>query len=257
MRIIFIRHAEPDYATDTLTEKGRREAALLVNRTRNWKVTDFYCSPLGRAKETAAPTLKAFGREATVYDWLQEFKVPDYDPTTMTMLWDLHPEYLDSNRDLFSPEKWLDTPIMSGKPVREYYDRVMDGFDQLLAGYGYTRNGAFYNSPTDHIASNHYMKYDGHTLEHMADNQTDETTIVVFCHLGVMLNIMSYLMNTTPSTLWQGFFVAPSSVTVLASEEREPGRAYFRCQTLGDTSHLREAGEPVSYYGYFTPPFQG
>lgn len=26
MKIIFIRHAEPDYGTDTLTEKGRKEA---------------------------------------------------------------------------------------------------------------------------------------------------------------------------------------------------------------------------------------
>ena len=30
MRLLFIRHAEPDYSTDTLTEKGRREAALLA-----------------------------------------------------------------------------------------------------------------------------------------------------------------------------------------------------------------------------------
>ena len=32
MRIIFVRHAEPDYANDTLTEKGWREAALLAER---------------------------------------------------------------------------------------------------------------------------------------------------------------------------------------------------------------------------------
>ena len=32
MRILFIRHGDPDYANDTLTEKGHREAALLAER---------------------------------------------------------------------------------------------------------------------------------------------------------------------------------------------------------------------------------
>ena len=49
MRLIFIRHAEPDYSIDSLTEKGWREAKLLAERTKRWKVDEFYCSPLGRA----------------------------------------------------------------------------------------------------------------------------------------------------------------------------------------------------------------
>lgn len=57
MRLIFIRHAEPDYSIDSLTEKGWREAKLLAERTKRWKVDEFYCSPLGRAKDTASSTL--------------------------------------------------------------------------------------------------------------------------------------------------------------------------------------------------------
>ena len=57
--------------------------------------------------------------------------------------------------------------------------------------------------------------------------------------------------------VWQGFFLAPTSVTVLGTEERTPGEAYFRCQMMGDTSHLLLHNEPVSVYGYFTDPFQG
>ena len=53
MKIIFIRHGEPNYEIDSLTEKGWREAELLSKRTAKWNVTDFYCSPLGRAKDTA------------------------------------------------------------------------------------------------------------------------------------------------------------------------------------------------------------
>ena len=55
MRIIFIRHGDPDYQNDSLTEKGIREAKLLSQRVAAWKdITDIYCSPLGRAKETAS-----------------------------------------------------------------------------------------------------------------------------------------------------------------------------------------------------------
>ena len=56
MKLIFIRHGEPNYEIDSLTEKGWREAELLSKRTVKWNVTDFYCSPLGRAKDTASYT---------------------------------------------------------------------------------------------------------------------------------------------------------------------------------------------------------
>lgn len=257
MKIIFIRHAEPDYNIDSLTEKGHREARLLAKRTAKWEVADFYCSPLGRARATAEPTLKEVGREAKVCDWLQEFTIPSYETGEHMLLWDLMPEYLEENKMLFQPGEWLKAPIMQKGPVKDYYKKVTAELDKLLSKYGYVRNGIYYCSPKGRLASNHYMVYDGHTLEHMKNCKADDTTIVCFCHLGVMLTLISYLINSTPSTLWQGIFVPPSSVTVVASEEREPGKAYFRCQMIGDTSHLREAGEPVSYYGYFAPPFQG
>ena len=63
MRIIFVRHGDPDYANDTLTEKGWREAALLAERVSGWDVTDFYVSPLGRAQDTASLSLKKDGKE--------------------------------------------------------------------------------------------------------------------------------------------------------------------------------------------------
>jgi len=62
MRLIFIRHGEPDYEHDSLTEKGWREAKLLAARTKDWHVDDFYVSPLGRAQDTASFTLKAHGK---------------------------------------------------------------------------------------------------------------------------------------------------------------------------------------------------
>ena len=45
MRLIFIRHGDPDYVHDTLTEKGKREAELLAQRVKNWDVSVLRFSP--------------------------------------------------------------------------------------------------------------------------------------------------------------------------------------------------------------------
>ena len=42
MRILIIRHADPDYANDTLTEKGWKEASLLADRLQKEKIDYFY-----------------------------------------------------------------------------------------------------------------------------------------------------------------------------------------------------------------------
>ena len=82
MRLIFIRHGDPDYENDTLTEKGWREAKLLSERTKNWAVDDIYVSPLGRAQDTASFSLQAWGKQAQTLDWLREFWYPVTDPST-------------------------------------------------------------------------------------------------------------------------------------------------------------------------------
>ena len=43
MRLIFIRHGDPDYSIDNLTEKGKREVKLLTERICKWEnITAFY-----------------------------------------------------------------------------------------------------------------------------------------------------------------------------------------------------------------------
>ena len=76
MRLLFIRHAEPDYSTDTLTEKGRREAALLAQAAPSLGMDHCFVSPLGRAQETASFCMKTAGMTAKTLDWLEEFDAP-------------------------------------------------------------------------------------------------------------------------------------------------------------------------------------
>ncbi len=75
MKLLIVRHGDPDYTIDSLTEKGWREAEFLSERLTKLEIRDFYVSPLGRAKDTASPTLKKMNRTATECDWLREFDV--------------------------------------------------------------------------------------------------------------------------------------------------------------------------------------
>ena len=74
MRLLIIRHGDPDYANDTLTKKGHKEAALLAQKLCKEKIDYLYSSPLGRAKHTCDYTARALGKEngIVIKDWLAE-----------------------------------------------------------------------------------------------------------------------------------------------------------------------------------------
>lgn len=263
MRLIFIRHGDPDYKHDTLTVKGEREAMALQQRVRHWfheeDTFDFYVSPLGRAQRTAETALRGTGREAEVLPWLEEFFHPVKDPVTGKdhIPWDWLPAwYADKKQvQLKDRDKWPLTPVMKSGGIAQYYDAVCKGLDEVLLRYGFASDDALpgvYRTDGTHCQ--------GYQLDKSTDTYKewhDGRTAVFFCHLGVMFAAMSHLLDTSPVVLWQSFYVAPTSVTILCSEERTPCVAAFRVQALGDTQHLHDAGERISASGYFTDVFEG
>ena len=62
MKLLFVRHGDPNYAIDGLTEKGKREAELVADRLCREHITAVYCSTMGRARLTAQPTLDRLGK---------------------------------------------------------------------------------------------------------------------------------------------------------------------------------------------------
>lgn len=244
MRLIFIRHGDPDYVNDDLTEKGKREVALLTERICKWKnVTAFYTSPLGRAKATGKPALEKLNREATICPWLKEFNAAR---------WDLMPDFYFSNSDFFNKDKWQNTDFMVEKNTPADYQEVCNGIDSLLAEYGYVRNEkGFYDVKAPVPNRNWKEPIPGYHLKSVKEDYPEEKTLVFFCHLGIMFTIISHLVGVSPMQLWQGFYVAPTSITILNSEERKSGQGWFRVERLGDTNHLTNGGEQISSSGYF------
>lgn len=52
MKLLIVRHADPDYSIDSLTPTGWREAELLSDRLVRTPADFYYVSPLGRAQDT-------------------------------------------------------------------------------------------------------------------------------------------------------------------------------------------------------------
>ena len=72
MLLYIIRHGDPDYATDTLTERGKLQAEAVGKRMLAAKIDRIFTSPMGRARETAAPACRMLGLTAQVEDWAAE-----------------------------------------------------------------------------------------------------------------------------------------------------------------------------------------
>ncbi|NLE25139.1 MAG: histidine phosphatase family protein [Clostridiaceae bacterium] len=230
MKLLIIRHADPDYENDSLTEKGRKEADLLSNRISAMDIKGFYVSPLGRALETANVTLNKMNRTAEVLPWLREFDFLIYDEElgSERICWDLLPQDWTTINEYYDKDLWHTVPVMKKGNVISEAKKVFEGIDKIIERNGYVREGNFYRA---------------------IDPNRD--TIVLFCHFGVECVILSHLLGISPVVLWHGCCASPSSVTTLVTEERREGIAYFRMSAFGDISHLYIAGEEPSFSARF------
>lgn len=229
MKILIVRHADPDYSIDSLTPTGWEEARLLADRLSGLDIKAFYVSPLGRARDTASLTLERMGREAEVKDWLREFPAKVQKPgAPNSIAWDWLPQDWTAEPRFYDREKWLEVPVFRDAGVPELYKKVCDGLDALLASHGYVRDGNIYR------------------VEHR-----NEDTVALVCHFGLESVLLSHLLNVSPMVLWHGSCAAPTSVTTLTTEERREGIALFRMNAFGDTSHLYVADREPSFSARF------
>ena len=234
MEIIIVRHCEPNYEIDSLTPKGWREAELLSDKLSKMEIDEWYCSPHGRAKDTASCTMKKVGQEAIVYDWLREFKgTVKYDFLDKPIrCWDMLPSYWTKEEKYYSRDDWYKADLIQAGNTGAEYKWVTEEFDKFLAERGYVHeSGCFRVEKANH------------------------KRIVFFCHFGVSCVLLAHLLGVSPYTFFQGFVMQPSSVTSVVTEEREEVIASFRIRSYGDVSHLYVADEEPSFMARFCECF--
>jgi len=237
MKLLMIRHGDPDYEIDSLTSQGWAEAEALARFMESVPVTDYYTSPLGRARDTASLTLKRVGREAVVLPWLTEFThrtplKPDF-PDSADVPWDWRPKNWVDRDEFFNADRWAHAPEMTGADIASHHSRVCRQFDEFLSERGYTREGRLYRT-----------------------QQGTTDTFVLFCHFGLLCILLGHLLHISPMLLWHTVCAAPSSITTVVTEERIKGYASMRMLSFGATPHLHQAGLEPSFAARFCETFE-
>ena len=228
MKILIIRHAEPDYENNTLTPKGFVEAKYLSERLQHLPITHIYSSPLERALLTASPTAEKLGKEIKVCDWLTEFGYARISIDGEQYIpWNVMPQIWQGEKEAFDIHEWQKSSLYSSVDTPEKYCDVIREFDKMLESHGAKRKNLLYQG----------------------ENNND--TIAIFCHFGLGMVLASHLTGISPVLLWELMFLPTSSVTEFVTEERVKGEFIFKCLQMGDTSHLYKNNEPVSRSGLY------
>lgn len=241
MRVLIIRHADPEYVTDSLTGPGKKEAAALAERFKTGlegEITHIYTSPMGRARATASYTEKALGKEASVEQWTRELS---YWPRLKGMdrpgeggfaMWDLAASTVRSYPNLDRESQWQ--MIKDIAAAKGPYEQLQMDSDAFLARHGYVREGHQYRIV-----------------------KANRDIIAVFCHGGFGLTWMAHLLNLPLSSVWTSFYLAPSSVTTILFDERTSDYACPRAIGISDTGHLYSNDIQLSISKYERPNAYG
>lgn len=269
MRLLFVRHGDPDYKKDCLNEIGVREARALAALGPQIGWGTCFVSPLGRAQETAAIVLgravpgahgvaaavgctdlsmrdtgsNALGADASgagllkTLDWLQEFPA-QVDPGAAELLQDAfcfkkNADGSPKNRVVWDmyPAYYHEHPAYSD--YNEWRTTPVALHSDAVSVYD-----RIIRSFDEFLAERGYVREGRH---YRVERENTET-ITFFCHFGVSCVLLSRLWNVSPFVPLQSLCMPTSSVTELYTEERQKGIAHFRTTRIGDTTHLTMAG---------------
>ncbi len=220
MRIVFVRHGEPDYAHDCLTEQGRIQALAAAERLREEGIEAIYSSPLGRAAETAAAAAEALNLPVQTLDFMRELHWGSADGSPVPANghpWDLADMLAAEGWDLTDPA-WREHPYFSSNIVTAEADHVARQTDRWLLSLGYERRSAYYRC----IRPDNVQK-----------------TVALFSHGGSSAAVMGHILNLPFPYACGLFHLEFTGITVIRLD-RNPGKQALPCLELAnDGRHIR------------------
>ena len=221
MRIVFVRHGEPDYARDCLTELGRIQAKKAAQRLLGEGIGEIYTSPLGRARETAQAAAEVLGLPVKTLDFMEEVRWGSADGEELYAgghPWAIADEMARQGMELNRPD-WRDAPWFRTNRVVECVDRVERGIDEWLAGFGYLREGKHYR----------------HTAE-----EEQHKTVALFSHGGSSCAAMGHILGLPFPYAIALLHLDFTGITVVRLDSRAGIGAIPQLKCSNDTAHLRD-----------------
>ncbi len=223
MRLIFVRHGEPDYANDCLTENGRKQAECTAARLHDEKITAIYASPMGRAVETASYTAKDHGLDIRILDFMHEINWGDRDSVTGTdekvpnggHPWTLAYRMLTEDPSYVGADEWREHPYFRDNSCIDCYKTVAEGFDGFLDSLGFVRKNGLYEC----VGAN-------------------DDTIALFAHGGSGAVMFSHVLNLPFPFALTTLPYGVCSVSVLDFSAQNGELVVPRLELFNDMGHI-------------------
>lgn len=231
MLFFYIRHGDPIYDPDSLTELGHRQADALVRRMECCNPVRIFASSSNRAIQTAEPTAKRLGKEIEILDWCNEgYAGDDFGITNESGKWEWCFSNEKMKRSFVSGEvrqldrHWYDHPDFSGTKFKPGIQRVQRESDAFFASLGYR----------------HVPEQGGYLAERPNDDR-----IALFAHQGFGMAFLSCLLDIPYPQFCTHFDFSHSSITVISFSG--DGLVIPKVLQLSNDSHIFAAGIETVY----------
>lgn len=220
MRLILIRHGDPNYELDCLTELGQKQAKITAQRLLKEGIQEVYSSPMGRAKQTAQPFLDASGiKNMQILDFMKEIRYglendlynQNYSP------WVGVDRMANQGEDLQNPN-WRSLPLFKDNTATVDIDLVQAASDKWLESLGYKRQGLYYKNIRDDDA---------------------QFTLALFSHGGSSTALLSRIFNIPFPLLCASLHIPHTGITIIRFD-RTPGKVSVPVvELMNDGNHLK------------------
>lgn len=228
MLLYIVRHGDPVYVTDSLTERGKRQAEAVGKRIYDSQIDRIFSSPMGRALETAGPACRLLGLECNIEEWTHEIgderltPFPDGKLKSITNVQNTY--YLENgNVDLNYNEAFTCAGINESN-IKSAVDFIEKHGNEFLERLGYKKENGVYK-----ILRN------------------NEEKVALFCHSAFARAWLSVLLHIPFHIMWSSFSYTHTGVTVLEFTNNPNGITAPRCLCFSDMSHLYAQNEDMIY----------
>ncbi len=224
MILYYIRHGEPNYEKDCLTELGAKEANALVEYFKRKGVNKIFSSSMGRAKETAMPTANYFSLPITLCDWAREDKTwENYTASlgegrTTWVFW--HPKWVkefNSKESINAGYDFYKLPVYDEINLRKGIEKTDKAVDEFMQSLGYS-----------HLREERCYKEIKENNEH----------VCLFAHHGFGMAFLSSLLDIPYSFLSLRIDMGHTNVTEIEFKANEEGIVFPKILHLADDAHL-------------------
>lgn len=231
MLLYVVRHGDPIYVTDTLTERGKLQAEAVGKRIADAKVSKIFSSPMGRAMETADPACRLLGLTKNIEEWTHEIgdeRLTPYPDGKLKSISFLQNTIYRENGNIDLPfEKAYECTAINESNMQSAMDYIVTNGRAFLKRLGYQEEKGVYR-----IIEN------------------NDESVALFCHAAFARAWISHLLHIPLHIMWSSFGYTHTGVTVLEFANNENGFTAPRCLCYSDVSHLYKAGLDLTYDNY-------